>query len=62
MNPEKMMDIMTKELEIALKGLAKAKSVEDKVAYSKVVKNLSESLGVFLGLAGDMMDMEFDED
>ena len=63
MDPEKMMDTMTKELESALKSLAKAKSIEDKVAYSQVVRNLSESLGVFLGLAGNMAgDYDFADD
>ena len=43
--------------------MAKAKTVEEKVAYSQIVKNMSESLGVFLSLANDMMAFEgFDED
>ncbi|MBA3013709.1 MAG: hypothetical protein KKD63_04830 [Proteobacteria bacterium] len=62
MDAENIMDGLAGELESALKGMAKAKSVEDKLMYSKIVKNLSKSLGVFLELASDMMDYDADED
>ena len=62
MNPEKIMDGLSKELEDALKAMSKAKTVEEKTAYSQIVKNLSESLGVFLDLASNMMDYGLDED
>jgi len=42
--------------------MAKAKTLEDKVQYSEVVKNLCESLGVFLGLISDMAPYGFFED
>ena len=58
MDPDKIMAGLFKELNVALKDMSKAKTVEDKVAYSKVVKNLCESLGVFLDLANSM---PFDE-
>ncbi|MDH5298507.1 MAG: hypothetical protein OEV91_05765 [Desulfobulbaceae bacterium] len=50
------MDDLAEELTVALKALGKAKTVEDKVAYSQVVHNLTQSLGVFLNLANGMMD------
>jgi hypothetical protein len=59
-DPEKIMDNLFKELGAALKSLSSAKTVEEKVAYSQIIKNLSESLGVFLDLAGNMA--EYDED
>ncbi len=62
MDPEKIMDSLTSELSSAMKGMSKAKTLEDKVAYSKIVKNLTESLGVFLNLATDMMDQDFEEE
>ena len=62
MDPEKMMEDLSKELNHALSAMSKAKSVEDKVAYSQIVKNLSESLGVFFDFASNMMDLDFDED
>jgi hypothetical protein len=61
MNPEKIMDGITKELGVALKAMANAKTVEDKVAHSQIIKNLCESLGVFLDLATTMMDYEEEE-
>jgi hypothetical protein len=61
MDPEKMMDGLLKELGVALNAMSKAKTVEEKVAYSQVVKNLCESLGVFLDLANSMMAPDFDE-
>jgi predicted transcriptional regulator YheO len=64
MATEEIMEGMSTQLTEALKSLAKAKSVEEKVAYSQIVKNLSESMGVFLNLAADgmMEDYDFDED
>jgi hypothetical protein len=62
MNPEKIMDGLSKELEDALKAMSKTKLVDEKATYSQIVKNLSESLGVFLEMATNMMDYDFDED
>jgi hypothetical protein len=62
MDPEKLMDDLSKEITSALKAMAKAKTLEEKVQYSQVVKNLCESLGVFLGLISDMAPYGFDDD
>ena len=62
MNPAIIMDGIAKELEATIKAMAKAKTSDEKVAYSQVVKNLSESLGVFLEAVNNMMDYDFDED
>jgi hypothetical protein len=61
MNPEKIMDGITKELGVALKAMSTAKTVDEKLAQSKIIKNLCESLGVFLDLATNMMDYEEEE-
>lgn len=61
MEPEEIMDGLSKELDDALKSMAKAKSLDEKLVYSKIVKNLCESLGVFLDLASGVMNMDFDE-
>lgn len=61
MDPEKIMDGLAKELSAALKAMAKAKTVEEKLAYSQIVKNLCDSLGVFLGLASEMMGFDMEE-
>jgi len=61
MEPEKLMESLMQELTAAMKGMSKATTVEEKVQYSKLVRNLSESLGVFLSLANDMMEEDMEE-
>lgn len=62
MQLDKIMDGLTKELAFSLKSMAKTKDLTEKATYSEVVKNLCESLGVFLDLASDMTPYEFDLD
>jgi hypothetical protein len=63
MDPEKMIERLLDELNSALRSLAKAKTIEEKEAYSRIVKNLSESAGVFFNAISDMMmHSPFDED
>jgi len=62
MDPDKAMDGLSKELNSALKAMSKAKDVNEKEVYSRIVKNLCESLGVFLNLASEMMSLDFDDD
>lgn len=62
MDTEKIMDNLTNELSLAMKAMSKAKTVEEKVAYSQIVKNISESLGVFFNLATDMMTHDFEDE
>ena len=61
MDPERIIDNLMKELDIALKALSKAKTVEEKAVHSQIVKNLSESLGVFLNLARNLMENDIDD-
>ncbi len=60
MDLEQIMENISEQLKQGLESLSKAETAEEKVAYSTVVRNMSGSLGVFIGLASDMMDMEFD--
>jgi uncharacterized membrane protein YfcA len=62
MIPEHVMHELSDQLSATLKAMAKAKSVEEKKQYSEIVKNLSESLGVFLGIIRDLAPYDFDED
>ncbi|OQY11178.1 MAG: hypothetical protein B6I30_07305 [Desulfobacteraceae bacterium 4572_187] len=62
MDPEKIMDGLSKELNKALKAMSKAKNANEKEVYSRIVKNLCESLGVFLDLVSEMMPFDFDDD
>jgi hypothetical protein len=61
MEPDKIMEGISAELLVTLQKMAKAKSVEQKLQYSQVVKNLCESLGVFIDLASGMMPL-FEEE
>jgi len=61
MNPEKFMEDLMKELDVAIKAMSKAKTIEEKVAHSQIVKNLSDALGVFLNLASNMMENDLDD-
>jgi hypothetical protein len=49
-DPDKIMDGISKEIESAFKAMKKAKNPEEKLIQSKIIKNLCESLGVFLEL------------
>ena len=62
MDPEKLMTELSNELSATLKAMAKAKTVEEKKQYSEIVKNLSESLGVFLSMLSDLAPYGYDED
>ena len=62
MNPEKMIEGLMKELDSAIKAMSKAKTAEEKVVHSQIVKNLCESLGVFLNVASNAMNADdYDE-
>jgi len=60
MEPDKLMEGISKEMSAALKNISKAQSAEEKLMYSEIVKNLSESLGVFISLVSEMAYMEDD--
>jgi hypothetical protein len=60
MDPEKIMNGISKEIDAALKAMAKAKTPEEKLVYSETVKNLCESLGVFLNLMSNVMPYDDD--
>lgn len=60
MDPEKIMNGISKEIDTALKAMAKAKTPEEKLVYSETVKNLCESLGVFLNLMSNVMPYDDD--
>ena len=62
MDPEKMMNGISKEIITALKAMEKAKTPEEKLMYSETVKNLCDSLGVFLNLLSDMWPNDEEEE
>ncbi len=54
MDPEKIMSGISNEIFTTLKIMEKAKTPEEKLMYSETVKNLCDSLGVFLSYMSDM--------
>ena len=58
-DPDRVMNGLSKELNSALKAMSKTKDIKQKEAYSRIIKNLCESQGVFLRLAGEMMSLDF---
>ena len=61
MDPEKIMEGLLRELTTTLKAMSKVKTIEEKMQYSEIIKNLCDSLGVFLNLASDMIGLDFEE-
>ena len=62
MDPEKIIVDISNELSATVKKMAESKNVDEKEAYSRIVKNLSDSLGVFFNLAADVMPYDYDDD
>jgi CMP-2-keto-3-deoxyoctulosonic acid synthetase len=60
MDPENIMTGITNEIESTLKAMAKAKTPEEKLMHSQTVKNLCDSLGIFLSFASDMIPYDDD--
>lgn len=61
MDTTKIIDDISKEISNALKSMSQAKDVSDKEAYSRIVKNLCESLDVFMDFNRDIMPYDFDD-
>ena len=62
MDPERTVDGISKELDLALKSMSKAKDANEKEVYSRIVRNLCGSLGVFFSLASEMVPLDEDTD
>ncbi|HKL81877.1 MAG TPA: hypothetical protein VJ879_05115 [Desulfobacter sp.] len=62
MDPDKIIDGLTKELAAELKTMSKAKDLETKETHSRIIKNLCQSLGVFFDLMSEMMPYGPDDD
>ena len=62
MGPDTIMDGISKEIMSTLKAMAKAKTPEEKLTHSKTVKNLCNSLALFLDLLDDVPFLDEDED
>ncbi len=58
----KLMDDISKELAIALKSMSQAKDIAEKEACSRIVKNLCESLDIFISMSRELVPYDFDDD
>ena len=61
MDPEQLMESLSEELHATLQAMAKTKDLDEKRKYSEIIHNLTQSLGIFLKLASDMMGLDLDE-
>jgi hypothetical protein len=61
MDPEALMNSLSEELEKSIEDMRQARTVEERLRHSEIVKNLSESMGVFLKLISDVMSADFDD-
>lgn len=62
MDPDKIIVDLTKELAAELKTMSKTKDINAKETHSRIIKNLSQSLGVFFDLMSEMMPFAPDDD
>ena len=60
MEPEKIMSGISKEILAVLKAMDKTKDIEEKKKYSEIIKNLSDSHGVYLSFISDIALYEDD--
>ena len=58
----KLMDDISKELAMALKSMSQAKDIVEKEAYSRIVKNLCESMDIFTNMSRELLPYDFDDD
>ena len=62
MDPEKIMSGISKEILTAIAAMEKAKTPEEKLMCSETIKNLCDSLGVFLSVISDMAPFDDDDE
>ena len=58
MDPEKIIDGLFDELDALITKMSKAKTADEKLAYSQAIKNLSESLANIIDIINEMIDCE----
>ena len=61
-DPTQAIADINRELRKSLKSMAKSKDLNERETHSRIVKNLSDSFGVFLKFISDMSDNEFMSD
>ena len=60
MDPEQLMNALSLELHASIRDMDGEADLDRRLKQSEIVKNLSESMGVFLKLISDVMSADFD--
>jgi len=60
MDPEQLMNALGNELGKSIQDLQREDDLDKRIKKSQIIKNLSESMGVFLRLISDVMSADFD--
>ncbi len=60
MDPEQLMNALGSELGKSIQDLHGEDDLDKRIKKSQIIKNLSESMGVFLRLISDVMSADFD--
>ncbi len=60
MDPEQLMNALGNELGKSIQELQREDDLDKRIKKSQIIKNLSESMGVFLRLISDVMSADFD--
>ncbi|MDR3088975.1 MAG: hypothetical protein LBU39_04060 [Desulfobulbaceae bacterium] len=55
MEPEQLLDELSKETSVVLRAMAQSKDIQEKEAYSRIIKNLCEAQGVFFDFLANVM-------
>jgi len=62
MDYDKITDDLLNEVAGTLKSMSKTKKIDEKEAYSRILKNLCDSLEVFFNMATEIMEYgDFDD-
>jgi len=59
-DPEQLMNELGEELHTSIQDMRGADNIEERLRHSEIVRNLSESMGVFLRLISDVMNAPFE--
>ncbi|HHD56977.1 MAG TPA: hypothetical protein ENK89_04790 [Desulfobulbaceae bacterium] len=60
MDPEQLMNALGNELGKSIQDLRGEDDLDKRIKKSEIIKNLSESMGVFLRLISDVMSADLD--
>ena len=60
MDPEQLMNALSLELHASIRDMDGEEDLDRRLKQSEIVKNLSESMGVFLRLISDVISADFD--